>query len=399
MQFPLPDMPDTPERGSEVGLRSQAVPRPVGAKLYHAVVPMLTGERTDPLAKVAVLSLVPTAILYTVGLKLYLLPYRLGLRRRHRLPCCVVSIGNLVAGGTGKTGLTITLARGLQQAGYRLCILSRGFHGHYSGAAAVISTPSEILHGPDVAGDEPALMARALPGVPVIVGKDRRLTGRLAVERFRPQIIILDDGAQYYQLHRDVEIILLTATRPFGNGWTLPAGVLREPPSHLKRATHVVIHFDRAGCSGKLPELRTLPENRLFSGRYIASALEDAATRERFPAEQLRGTAVASLCALGNPQAFEETLTATGAHIVRAYRLPDHATLRRSEAQAILQEAKQAGAASMVISQKDAVKWPSVASPLPVFVLVAEFHLDRLDELVFQIAKAADQYVKGGSQA
>ncbi|MBC8135678.1 MAG: tetraacyldisaccharide 4'-kinase, partial [Fibrella sp.] len=187
--------------------------------------------------------LTPLAWLHQFGLEAYLTPFRLGLRKRYRLPVPVVSIGNLSSGGTGKTPATAFVAGCLREAGKRVVILSRG-HGGLAerGKDPVIVSEGDGKHlSPVVAGDEPVLLAGLLPDVPIIVCRDRRKSGQLAVERFAPEVILLDDGLQYWQLHRDLDIVLLDARRPFDNGFVLPRGLLREPPSHLSRAGLVIL--------------------------------------------------------------------------------------------------------------------------------------------------------------
>ena len=145
------------------------------------------------------------------------------LRQSKRLPCPVLSVGNLVTGGTGKTPLTAFLARRLQAAGCRVAILSRGYGGRAIGINVVSDGRRIVLTYPQ-AGDEASLLAHKLPGVPVITGPDSFQAGLLAWEKFRPELLMLDDGFQHFQLYRDLDVVLLDAARPFGNGRLLPRG-------------------------------------------------------------------------------------------------------------------------------------------------------------------------------
>src|SRR5579862_5258893 len=208
------------------------------------------------------------APIYCAGLKSYLLTYRLGLRRQTRLRCRVISVGNLTTGGTGKTPMTQALCQRLMDSGHRVAILSRGYGGSFERGCAVVSDASKVHLTAAEAGDEAYLLATTLPGLPVVVGKDRRVTGALAVAQLGPDIIVLDDGMQYWQLHRDVDVVLLNAQDPFDNGWTFPRGLLREPPSHLARANIVVLtHALRAG-TGKVSAVMD-QVRRLAPGRPI----------------------------------------------------------------------------------------------------------------------------------
>lgn len=368
----------------------------LGPRILHWLLPMLLGERRDMAARLVVTCLAPLAILYAAGLRAYLSLYDLGIRHRYRLPCCVVSIGNLVSGGTGKTGLAITVAKRLRDVGLRVCVLSRGFRGSYRGAVAAVSTGEEVLLGPTEAGDEPYLLAKELPGVPVMVGKDRRETGMAAVERFAPDVILLDDGMQYYQLERDVEVVLLAGDRPFGNGWTLPAGVLREPPSHLRRASVVVFNVceGTAGGGWSAEIARRAPRALLLQGGYRPSRLVDVAGNRILPLEVLRHMPVATLCGLGNPASFECTVRSTGARLVRRFRLLDHRPPTAEEALCITDQAAQEGASALVITAKDAVKWPRLQTCIPVWRLEAEFVVDDLDKLVGAIQEGVRRHAE-----
>lgn len=357
--------------------------------LQAAVLPALTGERKDLSARLLVAALVPLSLTYTVGLKAYLALYNLGLRKRRRLPCCVVSVGNLASGGTGKTGLTISLARALHGEGRRVCVLSRGYGGARERGVGIVSDGREVLMTAAEAGDEPYLIASSVPDVPVLVGRDRRRSGDLAVSRFRPELILLDDGMQYYQLHRDVEIVLLSGERSFGNGWALPAGVLREPVSHLRRASCIVVsgHW----TSPDRPWLTALAERSgipVFEAAYHPVSLSLVGASERAPVGALAGHQVATLCALGNPSAFEATVENAGCLLVRRFRLPDHGAPSSELLSEMGAEAVRHGAATLVISAKDAVKMPSASMPLPVWVLEAEYRVAEMDPLLEMVRSA-----------
>jgi tetraacyldisaccharide 4'-kinase len=153
----------------------------------------------------------------------------------------VVSIGNLTLGGTGKTPLTMWVARWYQQQGVRVAVLSRGYGARPAARCRVVSSGHGPLLAWQEAGDEPYLLACALPGVPVLIGKDRYGTGRYACEQFGAQVVILDDGFQHHALQRDLDIVLIDASNPFGSGTLFPRGILREPLRALRRAHAIVL--------------------------------------------------------------------------------------------------------------------------------------------------------------
>ena len=328
--------------------------------------------------------------LYGIGLAAYLAGERVGLRRRDRLPVPVISIGNLTVGGTGKTPMTQLLCRRMQAAGKRAAILSRG-HGGESQSVRVVSDRSgEVLLSAAQAGDEPHLLARTLPGVPVLVGKDRRQSGREALRRFGLDLLVLDDGFQFWQLGRDLDIVLLDARRPFDNGFPLPRGLLREPKRHLRRAGVVVATraggltlAERQALAARIHALA--PDAPLFFADHRAVGMvpaEDLSAPPR-PLAELRGRRVFAASAIAQPQSFVEILThELGAEVVGQRTWADHHKISPSDAQAVLATAVQAGADIVIVTEKDAVKWPAVeGSRLPVYALRVEMAVE--DEAEF----------------
>ncbi|MDP2861399.1 MAG: tetraacyldisaccharide 4'-kinase, partial [Desulfobacterales bacterium] len=167
--------------------------------------------------------------------------YLRGIFSRKRLPCKVVSIGNITVGGTGKTPMTIYLAETLTGLGYKVVVVSRGYRGRAKKKGGIVSNGREILMGPDSSGDEPFMMAARLNNIPVVVGQNRYNAGLLAIRNFNPDIILLDDGFQHRKLFRDIDLLLLDSGCPFGNGRLVPRGVLREPVVSIKRADAFIL--------------------------------------------------------------------------------------------------------------------------------------------------------------
>jgi len=305
------------------------------------------------------------ARLYDAGLEAYLVAETLGLRRRGHLPLPVVSVGNLSVGGTGKTPMTQRLCRRLQAKGRRVAVLSRGHGGSTTGVGVVSDDAGQVHLSAAQAGDEPVLLARILPGVPVLVGKDRRLSGRQALRRFGLDVIILDDGFQFWQLARDLDIVLLDARRPFDNGFPLPRGLLREPKRHLRRAGVVVA--TRAGgltASERVAlaaDVRALaPDAPLFFAGHRAVGFVPASdlAAPLLPLETLAGRVVHAVSAIAQPESFRRTLEReAGARVLSLRAWGDHHRFSAEEARAALRDA--AGAAALVMTEKDAVKWPA----------------------------------------
>ena len=333
------------------------------------------------------------APVYCAGLKTYLLPYNVGLRKRTRLACPVICIGNLTTGGTGKTPMTQTLCRQLQARKQNIVVLSRGYGGANEYGCAVVSDGANVLLTADQAGDEAYLLAQTLTGVPVVVGKDRRVTGALAVERFAPDVIVLDDGMQFWQLHRDLDIVLLNAKAPFDNGWTFPRGLLREPPSHLRRAGIIILTNARLAGAAQLEQARRrvaqlAPQTPLFTADLVPDTLQSLDGSPPRPLEMLQGRPVIALSALGNPASFEAMLSGLGYNVVQTFRFRDHQRLSDANLADVFRASTRAGAA-VVTTEKDAVKMMGRTGDAPIYALRVQMQVERQDEFMASVSRLA----------
>ncbi len=335
------------------------------------------------------------SIVYCAGLTIYLLPFRFGLRKRSRLKCPVISIGNLTTGGTGKTPFTIMLCRSLQSMGKSIVVLNRGYRGKNEFGCAVVSDQNGVLLTSDEAGDEAYLLAKSLPGIPIITGKDRRITGRKATELFNPDVVILDDGMQFWQLHRDLDIVLLNAAAPFDNGWTLPRGLLREPPSHLDRAG-IVIVTSGSSCSEEAKAAILKRINELAPGRpiyftnLIAAGLVDLKNDTQLPLSWLDTRKVSLFSAIGNPASFEQTIQQLGADTIKHTRLRDHEQVSMMELTRICEQAADAGSSALITTAKDAVKIPKIVSAIPVLALEVEMEVSDTQSFLQKLLEKVD---------
>ena len=222
----------------------------------------------------ALAPLIPLASLYGVAMTARAALYARGLLTQHVLPCRVISIGNLTVGGTGKTPVVIALASALRDRGRRVGVVSRGYKRSGVEAIVEVSDGQTVRSNPNETGDEPLLIAQRCPGVPVAVGADRPSVGRYLTRRHHLDTLIMDDGYQHLALWRGTNILVLDAGVPFGNGWLLPRGRLREPLSAMARATAVLV--TRASQGGRLDELKA-------AVRAVAPAVQigRASCRER----------------------------------------------------------------------------------------------------------------------
>jgi tetraacyldisaccharide 4'-kinase len=329
------------------------------------------GDLRTPSDHLAAAGLRALSGLYGLALRGHLGGYRLGLAKRTRLEALVISIGNLTVGGTGKTTSCLAVAEWLQQQGRRVAFLSRGYRGEGESGALIVSEGTGPIVDAQAAGDEPYLVARALPGVSVLVGRDRRRTGALAVERLGADTIVLDDGFQYQRLVRDIDIVLVDALNPFGYDSLVPRGLLREPVSHLSRAHAVwLTHCDLVDGQ-LLARIRArvaaaAPGARIWETQHAPVALRSLTGGERCSLAALSGRRVCALSSLGNPLAFERALESLGAKVEEAARFPDHHRYTAAEVRGV---GPQGSAEWIVTTEKDAVRLPVEALKRPTWVL------------------------------
>ncbi len=298
------------------------------------------------------------SLVYGVVLWLRTGAYAAGLLKTKRLPCRVISVGNITLGGTGKTPTVINIAGLMQQHGRQPLVLSRGYGRRDESATAVVSDGASLVLDPAVGGDEPALIANRLLRVPVVVGSDRYGAGTFAVERFHPDCIVLDDGFQHIRLARDLNIALIDASDPFGRGMLFPAGILREPLSALERADVVVItRVEQAGDIASLIEIiRMHTTARIFTARYAPRDLVDSATGETRPLTDLRGAAVFAFAGIARPSSLTSLLGSLGAIVKGTAWYPDHHPYTKSDLARVLRSAVDSNAAMVVTTEKDSVR-------------------------------------------
>lgn len=302
------------------------------------------------------------------------LSYTAGIWRQHRLPCRVLSVGNLTLGGTGKTPFTMWVAQWCQQQGWSVAVLSRGY-GRRSAAACQVVSAGGGPHGDwRTVGDEPYLMAQALPGVPVLIGTNRYVTGRYACERFGAQVVILDDGFQHRALHRDLDVVLVDTSNPFGSGALFPRGILRESPCALRRADAVVLtRCDRPTATASwLPQdiRRWYGAQPLYAVTTAPEALYLGGARVAAGPACLSQRRVVAFAGIGNPQAFAATLRRLGSHVEALLVFPDHHVYTAADWYAMINIARRRNAECLVTTEKDAVRVPpSWQAPLPVYTL------------------------------
>lgn len=289
--------------------------------------------------------------------QLRLQAYHRGWLAVRRLPCRVISIGNLTLGGTGKTPMVEAVAGLLQREGLCVGILSRGYGGTSRKAITMVSDGERCLVSPSVAGDEPVLLAERLPGIPVVVARDRYAAGMLAIERFGVSVIVLDDGFQHVQLARDVNILVLDAARPFGNGRLFPRGDLRERPAALTRAHAIVLtHWDPDNAYPIAALALPQPAPPVFYSQHEPLDLRRFDDGHILPPTSLKGRRILAFCGIGTPEHFRQTLQRLEAEVVTCIAFPDHHPFTPADLEHLVQMAKYHGAEMLVTTEKDGVR-------------------------------------------
>jgi tetraacyldisaccharide 4'-kinase len=315
---------------------------------------------------------------YTAGVRARAWAYRHGVFRRISVEAPLVSIGNVTVGGTGKTPLTIHLASQLLKLGRKPAIVSRGYLKQGRGFV-VVSDGKRVLAGRRQAGDEAYMMARALPSVPVVVGPNRSVAATIAYGRFGPDIILMDDGFQHLKVQRDLDIVVIDSTDPFGNGITLPRGILREPPNHLRRADLLLL--TRTNQTDSLPDLRRHlhelnPSAPIVESIHAPMSLRHHQLNTELGVESLAGSRVVALSSIGNPRAFESTLTGLGAELADKWRFPNHYGYRRGPLSDLVDRAADLNVSAIVTTEKDLVRFPAgFAFSVPVWILGVELQV------------------------
>lgn len=320
--------------------------------------------------RVLLVALKALSVLFAGIVALRYLLYRCGLKRRYPLGVQVISIGNVTAGGTGKTPVTEIFARTLAAEGRKVAILSRGYRRKEApwwqrvftqviDPPLVVSDGKRVLLDSATGGDEPYMLASNLPGVAVVVDRDRVKAGRYAVKKLGCNTIILDDGFQYQKLRHSVEVVLVDATNPFGNGNMLPRGILREPARHLKRADIIFLTKCRGDVGAVVEEVRQYNKTaEIVACRHAPKVLRDVWSREEFPLGWLEGKTVCTLSGIASPKGFENSLRHLGAKVVWCERYADHHRYDASEILYALNRTADMGSDALVTTEKDAVRFP-----------------------------------------
>ncbi|MFQ5559605.1 MAG: tetraacyldisaccharide 4'-kinase, partial [Nitrospinota bacterium] len=317
------------------------------------------------------------------------LAYRFKLFQARKLPVPVISVGNLTLGGTGKTPVVSLLTRLLVNKGVRPAIVSRGYGGMASEGVNVVSDGNTLLLNAEFSGDEPFMLARKFPGVPVVTGKSRYRAGLFACKDLHAELVILDDGYQHMQLFRDLNILLLDGQEFFGNGYLFPRGPLREPEGQKKRADLIWFTKCQKEAGGPKTDIGMVPV--VCSGiRPLKLQSFDGKIQNSINA--ISGKSVYAFCGIGAPVSFFTLLKSVGATITGQSIFEDHHQYRADEIENIVSKALKAGAEYIVTTEKDSVRIQLPRDPaIPFFFLTMEVEIwegqDELEKAVYALLR------------
>jgi tetraacyldisaccharide 4'-kinase len=326
-----------------------------------------------------------------VQLRWYLYEHRI--LRNKPLGCLVVVVGNLTVGGTGKTPVVEKFARTLAERGRKVAILSRGYkskkeplpkklwrkltHGQEA-PPKIVSDGKTVLLDSEIAGDEPYMLAKNLPGVVVLCDKNRVKAGSFAIRRFGCDTLILDDGFQYLPLKGRLNLLLVDKTNPFGNQHLLPRGILREPIKHLSRASYIFLTKSDGNRDDALLELIREHNSKaeIIECAHKPQYLQAVDSDERLPLEALQGAQIGAFSGIASPESFESMLRDFGAEIRYNQRFLDHHRFTRYEIERLYRKAGKSDLQMIVTTEKDAVRlFDDIKPPVPVYYLRLEIDI------------------------
>jgi tetraacyldisaccharide 4'-kinase len=336
------------------------------------------------------LILPPLSKIYGVITRARAALYERGAFRTLKLARPVISIGNITTGGTGKTPLVEWVTRVVVASGKKVCILTRGYGRKNPDQRVLVSDGTTVFSKPSEAGDEPYLLANNLVGVAAVISDANRVSaGQGAIKHLATDCFVLDDGFQHFQLARDLNIVTIDATNPWGGRQMLPFGRLREPLTGLKRADCVVLtRCEQVADVRKiLSEIAQLSGDRpVFHSRMRTRRIAHLKDSESVASVS---NPVAAFCAVGNPQSFFAHLRSNGYELVLQESFPDHHIYAEGDVERLVSLGKQAGASCLITTAKDAVKLRPFNFSIPCYSLEIEIEIENKEEFSRLLIDAA----------
>ena len=306
-------------------------------------------------------------IIYKIRLKLY----KINIIKKHKQPTTVISIGNITLGGSGKTPLTIEIAKYLIKEGFKVAILSRGYKkrelmNNKNTNAQMVSDGSEILLNHEVSGDEPYLIAKKVPNAIVLTGKDRTKNANIAVKH-GAEILILDDGYQHLKIQRDEDILLIDSTLPFYLDELFPLGNLRELPDEISRASTIILTNTDKGNNevAKLMTILAKYNKPIFKMRYKIDTLKGLNIKKTIDIKEYAYKQVVAFSGIANPYSFIENLKQNNLKIMEHLIYPDHYNYSFGDIKEIINYADKHRVEDIITTEKDAVKIEELCQACP----------------------------------
>ncbi|WP_321531196.1 tetraacyldisaccharide 4'-kinase [uncultured Desulfuromonas sp.] len=325
--------------------------------LHHRLVTQ--GAQTWP-DKLLFVVLLPVSLLYGAMNWLRGSCYDRGWLSTYRSSLPIISVGNLAVGGLGKTPVVDWLVNYFCRQGKRVAIVSRGYGGSFTGDVGVVSSgDGQLLMAARVAGDEPVLLARHNPHVPVLIARKRMIAIQELERSFDVDLVVLDDAFQHRQVGRSIDLVLLDATRPFGNGWPLPLGNLREFPCALQRADLLLLTRGQGAIHEKIAEKPT------FSSRHVLAKHVTDLEGSEILVDPLRGKTIVAFAGIANPDAFFRSLSELGLSLSQQIPLADHVEYTPAVVRKLTEAA--IGADVLITTEKDAVKLTANMFEIPCY--------------------------------
>ncbi|HXG92139.1 MAG TPA: tetraacyldisaccharide 4'-kinase [Blastocatellia bacterium] len=335
------------------------------------------------------------AKLYEIGVRLRVAAYETDYLKQKRLDATVISIGNITLGGTGKTPVVEFIAKYLRSEEHSVAILSRGYGRDSSGMRVLNREAGEAARRAQSFreyGDEPLMLARAMPDVPIIVHKDRYEGGRWAERNLGADVLVLDDGYQHLGLARDLNILLIDATDPFGGFEMVPFGRLREPLYAVKRADAVIVtRADRPFDQGQTNAIIKYFCGDKVPVMYVYSSiarLRHLQTGVLYDVSEFRRWNMGVMCGIGNPHAFADDILQMGMNIVSESFFRDHHAFTQADLDRAIQSARDQGADALITTEKDAVRIEGLEmGEFPIYAAQQEIQSDdevRLKSLLLR---------------
>ena len=326
----------------------------------------------------------PFSPLYSLAMRARELCYQRGFFATHHMGAPVISVGNLLMGGTGKTPLVQYLARSLSQSGWKPAIISRGYGGEAQNRINIVSDGEKLLLEANQAGDEPRFLAETLPGIPVLTGVVRRLPARRALD-MGANLLLLDDGFQHLPIKRDVDLVLFNADKLAGNSRVFPGGELREPISALFRATAFILtavtrrNKERAELFAELLQ-KKFPGRPVYLLSYNPSAavqLGPDDTRQVMSLHDLPQGPAFAFCGIARPEVFFQTLRQQGVDTVKDFPLRDHQPYSQRLISTLINQAQSCNAHYCITTEKDLVKLGSLSALFTIPLLALRMEVEH----------------------